>query len=311
MFKVASPALKHPGSRNLADFHRYWAESHGPLFSNTKHLRRYVQHLTLPEAYENDPKPTWDGLSMFWYDTVDGLVVDSSSPPDAQALRTAVIEDDRQLFDRLPGWPLAQKRASVVAEEHVILDGETTPEMVKALFVVSRRPGLTHQEFFEHWEHVNGPLTAKLPGLRRYLQNHTAPAALGVRPMTHDGFSELWFDDYASFLAATKSPEWAAMKADDATLFGEPVGLVIARERIQKEIDVPLTGKDALTMTEEEILSRLKDQGYKTLAADAAAPKQIKEAALRGELMVWTAEHLLAIDGGHIEIDARPERQGI
>ena len=122
MYKVASPALKHPGSRNLADFHRYWAESHGPLFSNTKHLRRYVQHLTLPEAYENDPKPTWDGLSMFWYDTVDGLVVDSSSPPDVQALRTAVIEDDRQLFDRLPGWPLAQKRASVVAEEHVILE---------------------------------------------------------------------------------------------------------------------------------------------------------------------------------------------
>ena len=98
------------------------------------------------------------------------------------------------------------------------------------------------------------------------------------------------------------------MEEDDATLFGEPVGLVIARERIQKEIDVPLATKDALTMTEEEVLNRLKEQGYKTLAADAGAPRRIKEAASKGELMVWTAEHLLVIDGGHIEIDARPER---
>ena len=32
-------------------------------------------------------------------------------------MREAVIQDDRQLFDRLPGWPLHEKRASVVANE--------------------------------------------------------------------------------------------------------------------------------------------------------------------------------------------------
>ena len=69
MIKVLAPAQMHPGpNRTLAEFQNYWGESHGPLFANTKNLRRYVQHLTLPEAYDLDPTPTFDGVSMFWYD---------------------------------------------------------------------------------------------------------------------------------------------------------------------------------------------------------------------------------------------------
>ena len=64
MIKIAAPASLNPSGRPLAEFHN-WGESHGPLFANTKALRRYVQHLTLPESYDCDPKPTWDGLSMF------------------------------------------------------------------------------------------------------------------------------------------------------------------------------------------------------------------------------------------------------
>src|ERR1700733_12123586 len=69
MIKVLAPAQRHPTNRaTLAEFQSYWAECHGPLFANTANLRRYVQHLTLPEAYGGDPAPTFDGVSMFWYD---------------------------------------------------------------------------------------------------------------------------------------------------------------------------------------------------------------------------------------------------
>jgi uncharacterized protein (TIGR02118 family) len=307
MIKIAAPALRHPSNRSLADFHRYWGESHGPLFSNTKALRRYVQHLTLPDSYGRDPKPTWDGFSMFWYDDTEGFTVDETSPPHEQALRQAVIVDDRQLFDRLPGWPLWQKRASVVAEEKVIVEGQTTPAMVKALFVVSRRPGLTHPEFFEHWRDVHGALVAKLPGLRRYVQNHAIIGVLASRPMTHDGFSELWFDDLAALHAAAASPEWRAMREDSATLFGEPIGVVVARERIQKEINVPLRTPEAASMSEEAIRARLQEWGFKKLAADGSAPGRIKMAAQNGQLMVWTNEHLVTVSN-NIDIDERPER---
>src|SRR5262249_26718707 len=68
VIKVLAPALRHPTNRSLADFHRYWADTHGPLYVNSPKLRRYVQHLTLPEAYGGEPAPTFDGVSMFWFD---------------------------------------------------------------------------------------------------------------------------------------------------------------------------------------------------------------------------------------------------
>ena len=80
MIKVLAPALRHPTNRSLEDFHRYWGESHGPLFANTKALRGYVQHLTLPEAYEGQPEPTFDGVSMFWYDDLETMGVETNDP---------------------------------------------------------------------------------------------------------------------------------------------------------------------------------------------------------------------------------------
>lgn len=309
MIKIASPALRHPEHRSLEEFHNYWAESHGPLFSQTKALRRYVQHLTLPESYDGYPRPTWDGLSMFWFDRPEDFVVDSSSPPEVQALREEVMKDDRQLFDRIQDWPLHHKRASVVAEEHVVLEGETTPDMVKLLYVVARRPGLTHPEFFEHWREVHGALVAQIPGLRRYVQNYAILEALPSRPMTHDGFSELWFDSLEALHEAARSQEWAAAAEDSRTLFADHVGCVIARERIQKEIDVPLPEPEAASMSEDEIRARLEEQGFRSLAADPEAPGRIKRAAQNGLLAVWTWEHLVTIDESRI--DARPERDAV
>jgi hypothetical protein len=69
MIKSIAPAQRHPTNRlTLAEFHHYWAESHGPLFANTKGLHRYVQHLSLPNAFGCYPEPTYDGVSMFWTD---------------------------------------------------------------------------------------------------------------------------------------------------------------------------------------------------------------------------------------------------
>ena len=123
------------------------------------------------------------------------------------------MADDAQLFDRSPGWPLHHKRASVIGTERVVLEGDTTPDMVKGIFIVSRKPGLSLQEFSEHWFDAHGPLVAQVPGLRRYVQTHALPEAYVTRGMmgiTHDGFSELWFDDPAALRSAMDSPEWAA-----------------------------------------------------------------------------------------------------
>jgi uncharacterized protein (TIGR02118 family) len=305
MIKVVAPAQRHPKNRSLADFHRYWEVSHGPLFANTRTLRRYVQHLTLPEAYGKDPAPTFDGVSMFWYDDFETAMRPTADPV-ALALREEVFKDDRQLFDREPGWPLHHKRASVVAEERVIVDGETTPEMVKAIFIASKMPGLTSNEFFGHWLEVHGPLGAQVPGLRRYVQNHGIREAYSVRDMSHDGWSEMWFDDLPSLHASIASPEWVKLREDGATLFARPMGIGVAREIIQKDFDFKPRSWGAESMSVEEIRERLQQQGYAQLASDPEGPGRIKASAEAGLLAVWTEEHLVTIDDSRI--DARPGR---
>ena len=334
MIKVIAPALRHPTNRTLEDFHRYWGDTHGPLFCNTRRLRGYVQHLTLPEAYGSDPVPTYDGVSMFFYEDPGSQGVSTNDPEvlrllegifgvpvepreavqegdarDVELLR-AVLKDDAQLFDRSTTWPMHHKRASVVAEERVIVDGTTTPEMVKAIFIAAKLPGLTLVEFFAHWQHHHGPLGARVPGLRRYVQNHAVPQAYASGTHTHDGWSEMWFDDLAALQAAVASPEWQALAEDGATLFAQPMGVGVARERIQKDPAGGWTPNDwgATAMSEDEIRARLAEQGYTALAADPQAAGKIKRAAERDALAVWTDEHLVTIDESRI--DVRPEKRG-
>jgi uncharacterized protein (TIGR02118 family) len=260
MIKIVSAAIKHPQHRSPQEFQQYWTERHGPLFARTPQLRRYVQHHSLPEAYSSSIRPTHHGASMFWFDDVDGLSA-SPSPalsevitpsdgelfewyvgsrrygdPTSMTLRDTVLADDRQLFDRTPDWPLDHKRATVAATERVIVDGPVTPGMVKVIWIFARKPGLSIEEFSDHWYEVHGKqLGAKLPGMRRYVQNHPSPEAYARRPMTHDGFSEAWWDDLESLERSRSSPEWAALSADGQTLFTYPMAVIVAHETIIKD----------------------------------------------------------------------------
>ena len=333
MIKVIAPALRHPTNRTLEDFHRYWAESHGPLFANTRNLRGYVQHLTLPEAYGGAPDPTYDGISMFFYDDLEhqgtptsdpevlelleaitGVPRERTRPPAVEAdpmdvaLLRAVLRDDAQLFDRSTTWPRHHRRATLAAEEHVIVDGPVAPEMVKAIFLAGKLPGLTLLEFFDRWEHHHGRLGARVPGLRRYVQNHAIPSAYGGGLHTHDGWAEMWFDDLGALRAALDSPEWGTVAEDGATLFAAPMGVGVARELVQKDPAGVWIYSDwgAGAMSEEEIRELLAAQGYASLAADPEAPRRIKRAAAREALGVWTSEHLVTFDES--QIDVRPER---
>jgi uncharacterized protein (TIGR02118 family) len=252
VIKRIGAANRHPTNRSLEEFQQYWAERHGPFFAHTPNVRRYVQHITLTEAFGRTPAPTHDGVSMLWYEDLQALVSPPQShravydwyvrssrygPPERLTLAQAVGMDDRQLFDRSTEWPTAHRRISVVATEHIVVDGVVTPDMVKAVYMVARRPGLTLAEFHSHWLEDHAPLVSRLPGLRRYVLNPAIGNAEHVRPSTHDGFAELWFDDLASLQAAAASDAWSRMQSDARPLYADPVGLVVARERVQKEIN--------------------------------------------------------------------------
>jgi uncharacterized protein (TIGR02118 family) len=216
--------------------------------------------------------------------------------------------DDAQLFDRSKRWPIDDQHADIFGEENVVIDGKTTPTMINAIFMVCRKPGLDHRDFFEHWKEVQVPLATKLPGLRRYIQNpaHLEAFEKNRGGQTHDGWSEFWFDDYEAFLRAYHSPEWAAMAADGKTLFHPKMGIVIGHEYVQKDETWKPRTYGALEMTDDQIRMRLLAQGYKSIASDPNVPARIKAAASKGQLAVWTDDHF-AMFGDHV-YDIRPQR---
>ncbi|HLF76341.1 MAG TPA: EthD family reductase [Dehalococcoidia bacterium] len=286
--------------RSREQAQHYWAETHGKLVANNPNLRRYHHYFSVPEAYESEPRPTFIGISMFWRDDPFSVFTPFPAPDWAP-----VGPDDRQLFDRSPRWPFNGQWADIFGEEHVVVDGETRPGMINAIFMVNRVPGLHHNRLFEHWSQVHAPLAAKLPGLRRYTQNHAYLEAFARGAMTHDGWSEFWFDDFQSFQRAAASPEWQAMQEDGRSIFCPEMGIVIGTEYVQKDETWKPRDYGVLGLDEAGIRERLRREGYSSLADDSSVPAKIRTAAINQKLAVWTPDHLVTLDESRI--DARPE----
>lgn len=110
--------------------------------------------------------------------------------------------------------------------------------MIKLIYCIRKRSDLTEQQFAEYWRTVHASLGARIPGLRRLVQNHLKQVP-GDLPPTFDGVAELWFEDETSLLAARESPEWAASTADEAHFVDpERYGYLVAEE---VEIALPAT----------------------------------------------------------------------
>ena len=85
--------------------------------------------------------------------------------------------------------------------------------MTKVIFVIHKRSDMGRDEFRRYWRDVHGPIAARMPGLRKYVQNYAVPdPASGDLPC--DGIAEVWFDSAEALQAALDSPEGAATMAD-------------------------------------------------------------------------------------------------
>jgi uncharacterized protein (TIGR02118 family) len=87
--------------------------------------------------------------------------------------------------------------------------------MIKLIYCITKKPGMTDEEFFRYWREVHAPLGARIPGLRRLVQSHRLEVLGDAKPADYDGMAELWFDDVAGLLAARSSPEWQASSEDE------------------------------------------------------------------------------------------------
>src|SRR5258708_23121027 len=74
---------------------------------------------------------------------------------------------------------------------------------------------MSDEEFFHHWKHVHGPIGARIPGVRRFVQSHRVHVPGDAKGADYDGMAELWFDDMEALLEARRRPEWRGSGADE------------------------------------------------------------------------------------------------
>ena len=104
--------------------------------------------------------------------------------------------------------------------------------MIKLVFCLRRKPGLSREEFQRYWRGEHAQLVAERAdtlGIRRYVQVHTADQpglheALQARnsgsPEPYDGVAELWFDSLDAFEAGDQDRQRAVAELlDDERTF--------------------------------------------------------------------------------------------
>ena len=88
--------------------------------------------------------------------------------------------------------------------------------MIKLVYCISKKRGLTDEQFFHYWSNVHASIGARIPGLRKLVQSHRRTVPGDSYEADYDGVAELWFDNMESMLAARGSEEWKASTADEA-----------------------------------------------------------------------------------------------
>src|SRR4030081_1621302 len=90
--------------------------------------------------------------------------------------------------------------------------------MIKLVFVIRRREGMTREEFQRYWREEHAQLVkrhAEVLRIRRYVQTHARDTDLdealagsrGSEPRVYDGVAELWWESIDDLLEASMSEE--------------------------------------------------------------------------------------------------------
>ena len=114
--------------------------------------------------------------------------------------------------------------------------------MIIANSLMRRRDDVDLKTFFEHWLDPHGPLTAKLPRCRHYVQNHVLDSAgtnALARRLRIDGIPQLAFATPEDRLAAHGSAELKACDKDSEQFIG-----AVSRVMTEVDGDVALVAED-------------------------------------------------------------------
>ena len=121
--------------------------------------------------------------------------------------------------------------------------------MIKGCTLFKRKPGMSVEDFQAYWLNEHPKVVTALPGIRRYVQSH--PLAGGYRrgELVFDGLAEVWADDAAAFRAMSSSPQYEAVRADEAEFIdGASMIFLLTEEHVIKDGPAPADGLKNIEM---------------------------------------------------------------
>jgi uncharacterized protein (TIGR02118 family) len=203
MIKVVACIDRKPGMA-VAAFQDYWLNRHPAVVLKLPGLRRYLQSHVRPSGYRGGRVLAHDGIAELWFDDPAALKAANDGPEIA-----AVLADEASFLD-------TSRRIVLVCDEHVIVDRPAPAGAVKNVEFVHRRPGMAVADFQRYWREVHGPLAARIPSIRRYVQSHVRESAYrdGRQP-AYDGLAVTWFDSTDAMREGAKTEAYAATRADE------------------------------------------------------------------------------------------------
>ena len=115
--------------------------------------------------------------------------------------------------------------------------------MLKAITLIKRKPSLTVEEFQDYWRQRHVAVIRRLPGIRRYVQNHPLLENYRRSEPPYDGIAELWGDSSHTFRELAADRAYAAVQADEEVFIDRnTLGLLLTSETTLRTGPAPAAG---------------------------------------------------------------------
>ncbi len=112
--------------------------------------------------------------------------------------------------------------------------------MIKIVIFFKRKPGMSVEDFQQHWRTTHADIIVKLPGIRRYKQSHVIASAYRKGEPVYDAVAESYFDSTQAMKELSKTPQYAAVLADEPNFIDRPtMNSVITDEHVVKDAAMP------------------------------------------------------------------------
>ena len=201
MIKLVT-CLKRLPALSPEAFQRYWRTTHADIVRTLPGICRYVQSHVLRESYAKGA-PVYDGIAEIWVRDTNAVRAFQKTP------EMKKLQEDEPKFFRVHASPL------IITEEHPFSDRPEKEDAVKVMELITRKKGLSVEDFQAYWLHEHGPMVKRVSDMRGYVQSHTRLSGYGrIRPPAYDGMSSYWLDDLLGLEDLERNPEYGTVDSD-------------------------------------------------------------------------------------------------